>query len=130
MPSIMRVKQAPRIIKIGDDHVQVLERQTNLPPRLDALLAEARIFSRTPVRVLGNRQDCVDAEHDWHKWLRGYFRGMEVTLRRCTFCGSVEVRDVSFDILPGLAVGERGPERKSDVLGWYSGKRPAGREYL
>lgn len=130
MPNVMRVKAAPRIIRVDGEPVQVLERATNLPPRLDALLSEAKIFASTPVRVVGNRADCVAAEHEWRKWLEGYYRGMEVQLRRCLFCGSVEVRDVSFDLLPGVAVGKTGPRRRSDVLGWYSGKRPAGREYL
>lgn len=126
----MKVKEPPRIIRIGDQPVQVIERVTPLPKRLDALLNETRILVRNRVHVLGSRQDCVDAEHDWHPWLRGVFRSMELRFRRCTFCGSVEVRDVSHDILPGVVVGGSGPRRKSDVLGWYSGQRPLGRQYL
>lgn len=130
MPSVMRVSQSPRIIRVGGEPVQVLERVTDLPPRLDAFLEQATILSTTRLRILGNRQDCVDAEHDWHHWLRGVWRGAEIECRRCVFCASVEVRDVSFDVLPGVAVGRQGPRRKSDVLGWYSGNRPAGRQYL
>ncbi len=130
MPTAMRVKEPPRIIRVGDDMVQVVERITDLPPRLDALLSQTRVLSSRPVHVLGTRRDCVDAEHDWHVWLRGVRRGVELQFRCCTFCGSVEVRDVSLHILPGVAVGKQGPKRVSDVLGWYSGARPAGRQYL
>lgn len=55
---------------------------------------------------------------------------VELSLTMCAYCGVVEVRDVSFHGPAGLAPGSLTPRRRSDVLGWYAGARPAGRVYL
>ena len=55
---------------------------------------------------------------------------VDLLLNRCAFCGTVEVRDVSFHHPAGLRSATLAPRRRSDVLGWYSGKRPGGRTYL
>lgn len=119
----------PRIVKIGDGlHAEVIER-TILPKRLDALLGELRDVRSRPARLLGTRRDCRDGEHDLQLWRSAIWRARELRLALCAFCGAIEVRDVSFDILPGFMSGRTSPRRKSDVLGWYSGRRPLGREY-
>lgn len=55
---------------------------------------------------------------------------VELTLTMCRWCGALEVRDVSFHAPAGLRLGHNVPRRRSDVLGWYAGKRPGGRTYL
>lgn len=52
-----------------------------------------------------------------------------LTITMCAYCGAVEVRDVSYHAPSGLALGSLAPRRRSDVLGWYAGTRPAGRVY-
>lgn len=117
------------IIAIADGlHAQVVTR-TILPRRLDALLGELRFVRSRPVRMLGARRACAENEHDLSPWSTGLWRDRELRLSLCIFCGAIEVRDVSLDILPDVKVGRGGPRRRSDVLGWYSGKRPSGREY-
>jgi hypothetical protein len=120
----------PRIVRIADGVIaQVVERSV-LPPRLDALLAALRGARSVPVLVLGTRRACTDESHAYAAWVTGVYGPRELQLSRCTFCGAVEVRDVSYDILPGLKAGRGGPRRRDDVLGWYSGSRPLGRTYL
>ena len=127
-----------RIIRLGDGiYAQVVERQTattpigfRLPPRLDALLTQLRVLSSSPIPRLGARRACTDADHAFRPWLTGVRAGVELRLSACIFCETVEVRDISLDLIPGLSSGRRAPGRRSDVLGWYSGRRPAGRQYL
>lgn len=122
-----------RVIRLSEGvYAQVVERAPTspLPRRLDTLLANLRATRRAFVTVLGTRQACTDAEHSWQPWLSGVYASLELRLALCAFCGVVEVRDVGLDILPGLAAGRSGPRRRSDVLGWYSGKRSDGRQYL
>lgn len=119
----------PRIIRIGDGLLaQVVERSI-LPRRLDLLLGELRFVRSRDVRLLGTRRACAEAEHDLSPWRTGVWRERELRLSLCAFCGAIEVRDVSLDILPGVMAGSGGPRRRSDLLGWYSGRRHAGREY-
>lgn len=107
-----------------------IERRSPLPPTLDALLARLAHQRSRPVPVLTPRQACVEGEHERHPWVTGVLGVLELELGMCPYCGGVEVRDVSLDIHPGIAPGQQGPRRRSDVLGWYSGKRPGGRTYL
>jgi len=117
------------IVRIGDGlHAQVIERQI-LPRRLDLLLADLRAVRSRPVRIFGTRRACTDGDHDLDPWRVGVWRDRELRLSLCSYCGAIEVRDVSLDILPGVMAGSGGPRRRSDVLGWYSGRRPSGREY-
>ena len=133
----------PRFSQIADGvWAEVRERQL-LPPRLDSLLESFHATTRLPFRLLGTRQACTDAEHDYQPWLRGIDRDphpaltarslhglVELALLRCPFCGCVQVRDQSFDIFdPGLPRGRAAPRRRDDVLGSYAGKRPLGRTY-
>lgn len=117
------------IIRIADGlHAQVVVRNI-LPRRLDALLGELRGVRTKPLRLLGTRRACGDGEHELASWRVGSWRDRDLRLSLCSYCGAIEVRDVSLDILPGVMAGRGGPRRRSDVLGWYSGRRPAGREY-
>lgn len=119
----------PRIVRIADGLFAEAVERTILPRRLDALLGALDYVRAVPMRPLGTRRACRDGEHELAPWIRGVWGPRELRLSRCAFCGSIEVRDVSLDILPGIRAGRVSPRRRSDVLGWYSGRRPAGREY-
>lgn len=120
-----------RFVTISDGVVaQVVERTPPIPRRLDPLLASIRVLRRWPARILGARRACTDAEHAFQPWLDGIYNGLELRLALCPFCGVVEVRDVSLDLIPGLSSGVLEPRRRDDVLGWYSGRRQAARVYL
>jgi hypothetical protein len=123
---------APRVIRLSEGvYAQVVERTTSLPRRLEPLLSGLRVTRRHghPV-VLGTRLACTNAEHPFSPWLEGIYAGLELRLALCPYCGVVEVRDASLDILPDVKAGHSGPRRRDDLLGWYSGQRPAGRTYL
>lgn len=131
-------------------------RHTSLPPHLDStahegqgarcpcvpLLNQLVIRQRAIVRPQGTRQACVDGDHQLEplyvaRWataplelsLQAHQGAVDLTLTMCAYCGAVEVRDVSFHAPAGLRLGSLAPRRRSDVLGWYSGKRAAGRIY-
>lgn len=106
-----------------------VERQSPLPRNLEALLGAIVVTRELPVAIGGTRLACRD-DHDFREWLLGTYAGLALRLARCPHCGTVEVRDVSFDLLPGVRAGRSGPRRRSDVLGWYSGRRSNGRTYL
>ena len=99
-----------------------------LPSHLDALL---RLISnglvyQVPVR--GATTACTATEtHDWQLWITGELSGRSVRLNKCADCTSVDVRDVSLDLNIGASRLERRPLNR--LLGWYSGRRPAGRTY-
>jgi hypothetical protein len=119
------------IVRVADGvFAERIERVSPLPRRLDPLLAAMTLTRPLPVSILRTRAACTAAEHALQPWRAGLYRGLELRLALCAFCGVVEVRDVSLDVLPGLAVGQGGPRRRDDLLGWYSGARPAGRTYL
>jgi hypothetical protein len=121
----------PVFARIADGVVaQVIERVSPLPRSLETLLRSLHKTREVSVRILGTRQACTDAEHTFQPWLEGIYRTLQLRLRVCAFCGVVEVRDISLDILPGLTIGRGGARRRDDLLGWYSGKRHGGRTYL
>lgn len=107
-----------------------VEAPSPLPASLDQLLARLLVTDKQPLVDVGTRRECTDEQHDYRPWLAGVYAGLELRLWRCSFCGTVEVRDMSLDLLPGIAAGRGGPRRRNEVLGWYSGARPAGRTYL
>lgn len=126
----MKVTAAePRIIRVADGVLAEVVERTILPRQLEALLGELRMARSQPARLLGTRRACVDGEHELASWRTGLWAGRDLRLSLCAYCGAIEVRDVSFDILPGIKAGRGGLRRRSDVLGWYSGKRPLGREF-
>jgi hypothetical protein len=101
-----------------------------LPPSLDLLLSRLLVTGKRPYFARGTRRDCTDEQHDWAPWLDGIYAGLALRLNRCVWCGTVEVRDQSLDLLPGLAAGRGGPRQRDELLGWYAGSRPDGRVYL
>jgi hypothetical protein len=113
------------------DGVQALrvERQSPLPANLQALLGSIVVTRQSIVRILGTRVACKD-DHDYSHWIHGVYAGLSLRLSQCAFCGTVEVRDVSRDLLPGISSGRLSPRRRSDVLGWYSGRRANARQYV
>jgi hypothetical protein len=118
--SVVTVADGVRALKV--------ERQSPLPANLNALLGEILATRQSLVRVMGTRLACRD-DHPYVHWMDGRYRGMDLRLAQCPYCGVIEVRDVSFDLLPGVRTGRIGPRRKSDVLGWYSGRRANARTY-
>jgi hypothetical protein len=130
----MTAAQAPasdkRIIRVGDgEYAEVTERRL-LPPSLDLLLAHLRVTVRYPFRLVGTVRECTELTHAFGLWLDGTWGTFELRLNRCPFCGTVEVRDISLDYIPGISSGRLDLRRRSDVLGWYSGRRPAGRVHI
>lgn len=134
----------PRIVQIADGvYAQIGDKSAGLPRHLapadhdgkmrrcycTPLRSAMTVLRELPVRIRGTRSDCKD-DHALQPWLHGVYAGLELLLSVCAFCGVTEVRDVSYDILPGLRPGRSGPRRGSDVLGWYSGRRVAGRVYV
>lgn len=118
-----------RIIRVGDgEYAEVTERRL-LPPTLDLLLVQLRVTTRYPYRLVGTIRECTDATHQFGLWLDAGWGAYELRLNRCPFCGTVEVRDISLDFIPGLSTGRLDLRRRSTVLGWYSGRRPASRTY-
>jgi hypothetical protein len=97
-----------------------------LPSNLDALL---RLISnglvyQVPVR--GASTACTaDWSHDYQLWITGDYHGRSVRLTKCANCESVEVRDVSLDAVIGKS--RLRPRPLNRLLGWYTGRRPAGR---
>jgi hypothetical protein len=120
-----------RIVTIADGvRAAVIEHESGLPRTLDGLLGHLLVVESHPYHARGTRRACTDETHEYTPWLRGVFRGLALRLSRCLFCGCVEVRDQSIDLLPDLPIGRQGPRRRDAGLGWYAGKRAAGRTYL
>lgn len=123
--------QEARFVTVADGVVaQVVERQSVLPPRLDALIRVMTVTRRLPVRVRGAAIACRDQDHIFIPWIEGTYQARSLHLSTCENCGSVEVRDVSRDMLPLASTPLLAPRRRSSVLGWYSGRRAAGRIHL
>jgi hypothetical protein len=127
----------PVFTTVADGVRAQVVRRTVLPPHLEAGAHESRRAS-CPCRPLLPQE-----EHDLQPlrlamWplapaalARQALRGrVELMLTMCAYCGTVEVRDVSYHAMPGLVPGALEHRRRSDVLGWYSGKRPAGRIFV
>jgi hypothetical protein len=127
----------PRLVTIEGVQTLVVERVPPIQPRLDALLSSMVVTRAGTVRPRGARRECeVDRDHPFamlregrHVGLDGVVRDLRVLM--CPYCGAVQVRDVSFDTaIAGEPVPRSGPPKRRDyVIGWYTGKRRAGREY-
>lgn len=117
--------------------------------RCRPLLEQLTTARSWPVVPRGAREACTQPaatmaeEHEMlplrHALWRGaphalvaqaHHQSVELLLTMCAWCGAVEVRDVSFHAPAGMRQGVLPPRRRSDVLGWYSGQRPAGRVYV
>lgn len=99
-----------------------------LPSNLDALLRliSSGLVYQVPLR--GATTACTATEtHDMQLWITGTYSGRSLRLNKCADCESVEVRDVSLDASIGNAKLARRPLNR--LLGFYSGRRPAGRIY-
>lgn len=133
----------PHIEQIEGQPTLVVPDASPLPPKLDGLLGEMAAFGfsyRADISPAGTRPACtVLREHRFQRFREGRWlarsgarRGqvLDLHLRMCADCGAVEVRDLSIDRLAGLTVGRAGPARRDHVIGWYSGKRVAGRVHL
>jgi hypothetical protein len=131
-----RVTQ-PRVTVIEGRRTLVVERTPPLPPELSLLLnggrdaggrfwPSLRVASREPLVLGGARTECAAQDHRLTVWLHGFYTGSDgisrtLRLLACRDCGSVCVRDVSFDTLAHLPPGRSGPRRRHHVLAWYSG---------
>ena len=114
----------------------VVERTPPIPPKLDRLLSELyEVRLRADIRPTGTSVQCETLRtHRFRDFREGRHFGSDgvirdLRLQMCQDCGAVCVRDVSYDRLPGLSTGRRGPLRKDHVLGWYTGARRNHREY-
>lgn len=147
------VAPEPRVAVIEGRKALIIERHPPLPPSLQLLLEGGRdgtgrywppmrVFQRRILHLAGARSACLAEDHRLAPWLDGFHVGSDgltrsLHLDACQDCGSVCVRDSSFDTLERLDPAGRGealsarrpPRRKDHVIGWYSGARPANREY-
>lgn len=119
-----------QVVVINGRPARVVEPPRVLPRRLDALLAGLRGVTRHQVLVRGTSRECGEGEHVFGRWLDGVYGLRELALGMCVNCGTVEVRDVSFSVLPGASSGTSPLRRRDELLGWYSGQRRHGRQYL
>lgn len=102
---------------------------TILPSNLDALLRLISSGLVYPVPVRGATTACTaDWHHEWRLWITGTYSGRSLRLNKCANCEAVEVRDVSLDAVIGLSRLKARPLNR--LLGWYSGRRPAGRTVI
>jgi hypothetical protein len=99
-----------------------------LPSNLDALLRLISSGLVYPVPVRGATTACTAREtHDMRLWVTGSLSGRSLRLNKCADCESVEVRDVSLDA--NIGASRLAPRPLNRLLGWYTGRRPAGRTY-
>ena len=125
----------PKVQTIEGQPTLVVERKAPLPQHLDTLVGQLSFVRfRDDVQPRGMSASCELRNHRMARMREGRHVGLDGIVRdlrldRCMDCGAVEVRDISVDRLPGLAAGRSGPNRKSHVLGWYSGARRNSREY-
>lgn len=152
MVELRAERREPQFTRVADGvWAQVENRSATLPRHLDAgahegragqcrcqpLLEVMRIVRITPMVVVGTRAACRD-QHDFGHYATGAYRGLELRLSMCRYCGAVEVRDVSIDLIADEDAGTgrrlfitppRKAVRRDVVLGWYAGRRVAGRIY-
>lgn len=138
--------EPPRVIVVDGKRVRVFDRTPPLPPTLELLLEggrDARGHVWQPLRILKTRpmprlggatSACMADDHRLRAWLDGFHVGSDRATRSlhlnvCADCGSVCVRDASFDMVDGLPTGGRPLRRKDHLIAWYSGARPNQRQY-
>ena len=133
----------PRLSRIEGRNTLIVPTGSGLPRKLDELLRQMSGFGFTyaaDIALAGTRTACtVLRDHRLVRFREGRWfardgirRGevLDLQLRMCADCGAVQVRDVSYDWLGGQKRPASGPPKRRDhVMDWYSGKRPAGREY-
>ncbi len=120
----------------GKKTLRTPDNRPPLQPSLDRLLSAIyMVTAREDIRPRGASIRCeAERIHRFgtlregrHVGLDGIVRDLRIEM--CRDCGAACVRDVSYDRLDGLPVGRRGPRRRDNVIGWYSGARRASREY-
>ena len=126
----------PQYQTIEGQRTLVVERTPPLPPRLDVLIASMFSLSvSTDITPAGASIACEQwRTHRFTTIRQGRAMCRDLMLRdlrvdMCADCGAVCVHDISFDRMPGLLVGGRGPARRDLILGWYSGARRGNRQY-
>lgn len=133
-----------RVTMIEGRRVLVTERQPPLPADIRLLLeggydAKGRkwtalhVTTQRQLRTGGTSAACYGQDHRLQDWLTGFHTGSDgvyrlLRLECCADCAAVCVRDVSIDLLPGMAIRRR-PRHKDAVMGWYSGSRRNQRVY-
>lgn len=127
-----------RVQTIEGQRVLVVDRKPPLPRKFPDLL-HAMFVSQRWDRPHGSGPSslCDTREHRMRNLVAGRHVGLDGVVRdlvvqMCADCEAVCVRDVSLDVaVDGERVpqGHGGPRRRNEILGWYSGKRRAGREY-
>lgn len=117
------------IVRVGDGEYAEVITGRPMPSSLDVLLEHFIATARYPFRLVGTVRECTDLSHTFGPWLEGRWGVYELRLNRCPFCGTVEVRDISLDFIPGLSSGSRPIRRRDQLVCWYAGRRPAGRVY-
>jgi hypothetical protein len=100
---------------------------TELPPRLDALLAGMRVTDRQQLVIAGAAASCAADEHRLARWITGVYKARWLRLSMCLDCETVEVRDVTRELIPTVSPSVNSPD---ELLGWYSGSRVNGRVHL
>ena len=121
---------------ISGRRVEVVVRTPPIQPNLEHLRRAMRVTFEVPMPAMGGAtQSCVVLrEHRLTRFLEGRHVGLDGVIRDlrllvCRDCHAVCVRDVSADTLDRLPVGGAGPKRRDLILGWYTGARPAQREF-
>lgn len=141
----MPAPREPYVATIEGHRVRVIERRPPLPESLHLLLeggrdeasrpwSPLRVVVQYPLRLRGARSACLEQDHRLAPWLEGFATGSDgqtryLHLNACADCGSVCVRDASYDSLEGLPTGSLAPRRRDHVIGWYTGSRPRQRQY-
>lgn len=132
---------APRVEVIEGRQTLIQASGSGLPQKLDKLLSELlTVTYRDDFTLAGTRPSCTYLrEHRFRRFREGrwYARSgiragevLDLSLLMCQDCGAVQVRDTSIDWLGGQKRPAADPPKRRDhVMDWYSGKRPAGREY-
>lgn len=134
-----------RLAVVDGQRVRVFERNPPVPETLELMLEGGRdtkgrawrplrVVVQYPLRLRGARSACLEQDHRLGPWLEGFSTGSDLVTRylhlnACSDCGSVCVRDASFDSLEGLDPGSLKVRRKDHVIGWYTGARPRQRTY-
>lgn len=128
---------------IAGRQVEVQTIDWGLPSKMDALLAALfGVTHREDIVLRGTSAACeVWRTHRFQLFragryypVSGVMRGqvLDLRLNMCADCGAVEVRDISYDrSFDGepVPLGRGSPARRDRIIGHYSGKRRAGREY-
>jgi hypothetical protein len=129
-----------KTLTIEGRRVTVVDRTPPLPPKLDALFAELfGIRLSRDLRPTGATSECeVMRMHALTPIREGRHFGRDRVLRdlrvlMCSRCAAVCVRDISYDIASvggeSVPTGRNGPNRRDEVIGWYSGARRNQRQY-